>query len=190
MYMIATLEGTVSENFIEQVVLDVGGVGYGIFVTREDSSVLITGKKMKLYIYEYLREDAHDLYGFCHQNTKHLFEQLTSVNGVGPRMVLHILSLGSVESVSNAIANEDTAFIQQAKGVGKRVAERIVVDLKDKVGVVGMSAGLVRTSEQDDAVQGLVALGFSLQDAQNALADIDVRLPTEDRIKQALKGKS
>ncbi len=188
--MIATLEGTVSENSIEQVVLNVGGVGYGVFVSGEDSGVLAVSKKTKLYVYEHIRENAHDLFGFVSPATKELFEQLLSVNGVGPKMAMSILNIGNAESVSNAIANEDVAFIQRATGVGRRVAERIVVDLKDKVGVAGVFAGGSKASKQDDAVQGLIALGFALHDAQVALADVDDKLSTEDRIKQALKGKA
>lgn len=185
--MIATIEGKVSEKNAEVAVIDVGGVGYGVFIAAEDSNMLITGEKAKLYIYEYIRENSHDLYGFCQTNTKRLFEQLVDVNGVGPRMALHILSLGNVDDVANAIANEDTAYIQQAHGVGKRVAERVVVDLKDKVGKAGgYTAKLAST--QDEAVQGLMALGFTQADAQIALAEVDSKLSTEQRIKQALKG--
>lgn len=187
--MIATLEGTVSENTIEQIVLDVGGVGYGVFVTNEDQGTLQTGKTAKLYIYEHIREVAHDLFGFTQPATKQLFEQLLSVNGVGPKMALSVLNLGSADNVSGAIANQDVAYVQQASGVGKRVAERIVLDLKDKVGVAGTFASSTVT-KQDDAVQGLVALGYTLQDAQKALSEVDQKLSTEERIKQALKGQS
>lgn len=185
--MIATLEGTVFEKSLETVVLDVGGVGYGVNVTSEDNSKLATGEKSRLYIYEHIRDNAHDLFGFVSKNTKQLFEQLLSVNGVGPKMALGILSLGSVDMVANAIANQDAQFVQGASGVGKRVAERIVVDLKDKVGVAAGYAPASTVSKQDEAVQGLIALGFTQIDAQAALADIDDTLSTEDRIKQALK---
>lgn len=186
--MIATLEGKVSENNTEQIVLDVAGVGYGIYVTGEDQGALQSGKTAKLYIYEHIREVSHDLFGFVRPETKRLFEQLLSVNGVGPKMALSVLNLGSAANVSGAIANQDTAYVQQASGVGKRVAERIVLDLKDKVGVVGVFTG-TPAAQQDEAVQGLVALGYVLQDAQNALSEIDPKLSTEERIKQALRGK-
>jgi Holliday junction DNA helicase RuvA len=187
--MIATLEGTVSENNLEQVILDVHGVGYGIYVTSEDQGALQSGKTVKFYIYEHIREASHDLFGFVQPATKQLFEQLLSVNGVGPKMALSILNLGSAGNVSGAIANQDTSYIQQASGVGKRVAERVVLDLKDKVGVAGVFTG-TPAAQKDDAVQGLVALGYTLQDAQNALSEIDPKLSTEERIKQALKGQA
>lgn len=183
--MIATLEGTVSENTLEQIVLDVNGVGYGVYVTNEDQGALQAGQKTKLYIYEHIREASHDLFGFMTPATKQLFEQLLSVNGVGPKMALSVLNLGNAGNVSGAIANQDVAYVQQASGVGKRVAERIVLDLKDKVGVAGTFVSA--SAKQDEATQGLMALGFTLQDAQNALAEVDQNLPTEARIKQALK---
>jgi Holliday junction DNA helicase RuvA len=185
--MIAILEGVVSEKNIETVVLDVRGVGYGLYVTSEDNGVLATGRTQKLYVYEHIREAAHDLYGFCQKNTKELFEQLLNVNGVGPKMALNILSLGNVQTVADSIANEDVAFIKQATGVGKKVAERIVIELKDKVGVAGGVVISGKQAKQDEAVQGLMALGFTQDDAARALSGIDETLSTEERIKQALK---
>lgn len=190
--MIATLTGTVSEKLAELVVLNVQGVGYGLLVPIEDYGKLSSGDKAKFYIYEHIRENAHDLYGFTQIDTKRLFEQLLDVNGVGPKMALSILGVGSVEDVRGAIAAGDTKRIQQANGVGKRVAERVVVDLKDKVGLVATVGNDIFVSDtslsQDEAVQALIALGYSPQDAATALAKVDSKLSTEDRIKQALKG--
>ncbi len=184
------LEGIVVEKGIDTVVLSVGGVGYGVNITSEDNGSLAAGQKTKLYIYEHIRETSHELFGFIAKNTMQLFEQLLSVNGIGPKMALGVLSLGTVDTVANAIANQDAQFVQQASGVGKRVAERIVVDLKDKVGVAGGYAPASGISNQDEAVQGLMALGFTQADAQTALANIDNKLPIEERIKQALKGQA
>jgi holliday junction DNA helicase RuvA len=191
-FMIATLTGTVSEKLGELVVLDVQGVGYGLLVPVEDYGKLGTGDKAKFYIYEHIRENAHDLYGFTQTDTKRLFQQLLDVQGVGPKMALSVLSVGSVEDVRQAIASGDTKFIQGASGVGKRVAERVVVDLKDKVGLASTadSSGIfVGTASQDEATQALVALGYTPQDATAALSGVDESLSTEDRIKQALKGR-
>lgn len=193
--MIATLEGTVSERLQDVVVLSIGGVGYGVLVTAEDFGKLPVGKLSKLYIYEHIRESSHDLYGFCQQDTKGLFELLLSVNGIGPRMALNMLSVGTAREVKQAIASGDTKFIQQANGVGKRVAERVVVELKDKVGLVGIelgASGLLLSETkllQDEAVEALVSLGYTAPDAAKALENIPQDLPTEDRIKQALKSK-
>lgn len=192
--MIATLNGVIAEKLLDIVVLDVQGVGYGLYVTNEDHGILSTGQHARVYVYEHIREVSHDLFGFVKLDTKRLFEQLLGVNGVGPKMALSILSIGSADQVRRAIAGGDVKFIQQAAGVGKRVAERVVVELKDKVGLEGIelgAAGLL-TSEnaliKDEAVEALVALGYSPQDAMKALKNVAADLRVEERIKLALKG--
>lgn len=191
--MIAMLKGVIGEKLAGEVVVDVQGVGYGVFVTAEDEGRLVTGEVSKLYIYEYVREQAHDLFGFLSRDTQNLFKQLLDVNGVGPKMALNVLSVGPAQDVRVAIAGGDVKFIQQASGVGKRVAERIVVDLKDKVGLSGVElseTGMLQSEAalmKDEAVEALMALGYSSQDAAAALQQVDPKLPTEHRIKQALK---
>ncbi len=188
--MLATLSGKVSEKLADVVVIDVNGVGYGVFATVEDQGKLKTGQTTKLYIYELIRENSHDLFGFTTQDTKYLFEQLINVNGVGPKMGLNILSSGTAAEVRTAIANGDVKFIQAANGVGKKVAERVVVDLKDKVGLTSSADDIFTsssTSSTDEAVQALVALGYTSADAMSALRQVDPELPTDQRVKQALK---
>jgi Holliday junction DNA helicase RuvA len=191
--MIATLTGTVAEKLADIIVLEVRGVGYWLFVTLEDYSQLNTEQPVKVYIYEHIREQTHDLFGFAKFDTKTLFEQLLEVNGVGPKMALNVLNVGSSQEVRSAIASGDTKFISQASGVGKRVAERIVVDLKDKVGLVGVDLSATSLLQgdslllKDEAVEALVVLGYSIQDAHAALSKVDPNLSTEARIKQALK---
>lgn len=192
--MIATLNGTITEKLVNKVIVDVNGVGYGVFVTSEDNDHLLIGEPTKVYIFEYVREQAHDLFGFLDRDTQNLFEQLLEVNGVGPKMALNVLSIGTSSQVRQAIASGDTAFIQQSNGVGKRVAERMIVDLKDKVGLMSVdlgSSGLLMSESnlhKDEAIEALVALGFSSSDALKALKDVDTKLSTEDRVKSALKG--
>lgn len=191
--MIVSLLGRVAEKIGDSVVIDVQGVGYGVLVTTEDYGLLTTGNTAKVYIYEHIRESAYDLYGFVNLDTKQFFEQLLGVNGVGPKMALNVLSIGSAGEVRKAIASGDVKFIQHANGVGKRVAERIVVDLKDKVGLEGVdlsTTGMLQGEGlllKDEAVEALVALGYTAADASAALAAVPADLPTEERIKQALK---
>lgn len=193
--MIATLTGVVAEKTLDQLVLDVSGVGYGLLVTNEDYARLGAGDLAKVYVHEHIRETAHDLFGFISLDTKQLFEQLLSVNGVGPKMALSVLNTGNSGDVRASIASGDVKSIQKASGVGKRVAERIVVDLKDKVGLAGVdlgSTGLLQSDAnitRDEAAQALIALGYTPQDAAAALVQIPADLPTEERIKQALKGR-
>jgi Holliday junction DNA helicase RuvA len=136
------------------------------------------------------------LFGFIRPGTKKLFELLLSVNGIGPRMAFNVLSIGTADEVRQAIAVGDVKFITVAPGVGKRVAERVVVELKDKVGLEGVdlsTTGLLQSDARllgDEAVEALVALGFSPQDAGKALQSVDNEtLSTEERVKQALKVK-
>ncbi len=192
--MIATLNGIVSEKLAGLVIVEVGevgGVGYGVLTTAEDYGRLKVREPVKLYIHEHIRENSHDLFGFITIDTKTLFEQLLEVNGVGPKMALNMLSIGSGSDVRAAIAGGDVKFLQSATGVGKRVAERVVVELKDKVGLLGSDvSGLLQSDEsliKDEAVEALVALGYTPQDAAKALSSVDKKLTTTDRIKQALK---
>lgn len=192
--MIATLHGTVSEKIVEQVILDVGGVGYGLHVTAEDFGRLATGQEAKVYVYEHIREQSYDLFGFVTFDTKKLFEQLLGVKNVGPKVALAVLDIGTAPAVRGAIAAGDVKLLQSAKGVGKRAAEQIVVELRDKVGL-----GSSDTAESivtrpgvasgDEAMEALMSLGYSPQDASLALRDIDNNLATEERVKLALRAK-
>ena len=189
--MIATLRGLVGEKD-GGVVLECHGVGYGVSVSSGDHDALKLGQEAKLYIHEHIKEDAHDLYGFVAKDTKQLFEQLLSVKNVGPKVALSVLDIGSSDTVRLAIAEGNVKQLQTAKGVGKRAAEQIVVELRDKVGApVGDAAeNLVSRAginQNDEALQALTALGYTEADAQLALQNIDPTLPLENRIKQALK---
>lgn len=180
-------------NERDGVILDVSGVGYGVAVSINDITLLAAGTKTQLFIYEHIKEDSHDLYGFTNVTNKQLFQQLLSVKNVGPKVAMAILGIGSEDKIRSAIANGDVKLLQSAKGVGKRAAEQMVVELRDKVGMVaGAEAeNIVNRSGvdlQDEAVQALVTLGYNEFDAQKALDTIDKELPTEQRIKLALKG--
>jgi Holliday junction DNA helicase RuvA len=191
--MIATLSGLVSEKLHDQVVLEAGGVGYGLRVTAEDFGRLQTSEQAKLYVYEHIREQGYDLYGFVQLDTKALFEQLLGVKNVGPKVALAVLDIGTAAAVRGAIAAGDVKLLQAAKGVGKRAAEQIVVELRDKVGLSSTETaeGIATRpgiNTQDEAVEALVSLGYAPQDAMLALKDIDAALPVEDRVRLALKG--
>ncbi len=190
--MIQTLRGRVSEKLGESIVLDVNGVGYGLVVTSQDFGST-TEKETKFYIYENIRENVYELYGFSSLVSKKLFEQLLSVKNVGPKVAMAILDLADPVAIKNNIAAGEVKFLQTAKGVGRRAAEQIVVELRDKVGamVTENAEGIVNRTGiglQDEAIEALIALGYSAQDATLALDKIDKELPTEQRIRLALKG--
>lgn len=178
------------EKTANALIIDVGGLGYEVQVAAHDFENATLGQAIKLYTHDHLRENAHELFGFSHLTAKRLFELLISVSGVGPKMALAILSLGDVESTRSAIATGDSAFVQRASGVGKRIAERIAVDLRDKVGAPGALATHgtpAHSSYGDDALDALLALGYSMQQANEALGQIDAGADAQTRIKQALR---
>ena len=191
--MIAHIKGLVEEKFGSSVILDVNGVGYEIMVSALDYDNVELGEERKFYTYHAVRETSEELYGFSTLAAKKIFELLISVQGIGPKVAMAILSLAEAEEVRNAIANADAAFIAKASGVGKKSAERVIVDLSDKVGIpshYGATETVPRNGvavESDEALDALIALGFPLKEATAALEKVDVSLPVEERIKLALK---
>ena len=191
--MIAHINGEVVDKTVNALIVDVGGVGYEVQVSASDHEAARLGHQQKFFIYDHLRENSHDLFGFSDQATKQLFELLLTVSGVGPKMALNVLSIGGVVQLKTAIATGDVKYISQASGVGKRVAERVVVELKDKVGLAGAdlgASGLLQSESvlrQDEAVEALASLGYSPQDAATALQSVPTDLPVEQRVRLALK---
>lgn len=190
--MIAHVSGEVAEKFNNSVIVDVHGVGYEVQVALGDYEQALLHESVKFYTYHHIREQSQDLFGFSSLAAKKLFELLISVQGVGPKAALAILSLGDSEVVRNAIANEDAGYIAKASGVGKKTAERVIVDLADKVGmplrydndVTGVSQSISHT---DEALEALMALGYNLADASKALEGISTELSTAERVTEALK---
>ncbi|HET8690361.1 MAG TPA: Holliday junction branch migration protein RuvA [Candidatus Saccharimonadales bacterium] len=190
--MIATLTGKVTETGSGWLVLDVGGVGYQVFTTNDVLSKLHSGAEVKVYTHDHIREQSRDLFGFMEVSTRQLFEQLLGVKNVGPKAALAILDIGPAATVRQAIAGGDVKALTGAKGVGKRAAEQVIVELRDKVGSLSSAGadaivGRPGVDEQDEAVQALISLGYSPQDAAAALAKVDKDLSTEEKVKQALK---
>lgn len=192
--MIAHIKGSVAEKFANSVIIDVNGVGYEVTLTIPDFDSLLLNDEVKLYTYHHIREQAEELFGFTALAGKKLFELLITVQGIGPKAAMSILSLGSYEEVRNAIANQDAAYISKASGVGKKSAERVIVDLKEKVGLPTYygrksdpETNTVTTN--DEALEALMALGFQLADATKALEGIDQNLSVEERIRLALKNR-
>ena len=190
--MISQIRGNVLEHEGPLTVVDCGGVGYGVMVLAAEQARLKLGEVSKLYIYEHIKEEAHDLYGFLTKSRKELFEKLLSVNGVGPKAAMAITNLDNEGRVRLAISNGDTKFISSASGVGKKVAERVVVDLKNKLGLVPGDEATAFLQEGsvgdgDEALQALIGLGFDRGDAVAVLRSIDPSLAVEDRVRQALK---
>ena len=192
--MIAHVFGEVVEKFGSSIIVDVNGVGYEVQVAASDFDAALLESKIKFYTYHHIREQSQDLFGFSSLFAKKLFELLITVQGVGPKAALAILSLGDTEAVRNAIANSDVVFITKASGIGKKTAERVAVDLSDKVGLAirtGTSSSDILNSlvGNDEALEALMALGYSLNDAAKALEGVSTELTTAARVTQALRGK-
>lgn len=191
--MIAHIFGSVAEKFGGAIIIDVGGIGYEVKVTTIDYDTVKYGDSVKFYTYHHIREQSQELFGFSSLAGKKLFEMLITVQGVGPKAALAILSLGDPETVRNAIANSDSAYLSGAAGVGKKTAERVVVDLSDKVGMpivykTSRDTGVqTELNTSDEALEALIALGYNLADATKALEGVDAGLSTSERVREALK---
>lgn len=191
--MIAHVVGRVAEKFNSSVIIDVAGVGYEVSIPQGDFDKAVLDDEVKFYTYHHVREQSQELFGFSSLAGKKMFEMLITVQGIGPKAALAILSISDTETVRNAIANSDSTFVQKAVGVGKKTAERVVVDLSDKVGLpayYGRKDELVQTelNTNDEALEALMALGYNLSDATKALEGVDKSLPTGERVREALKG--
>lgn len=184
--MIAQLTGTLVSKDPAAVVVDVGGVGYAVGVPVSTLSQLpVIGETVVLYTHQHVREDQLALFGFASEAEQRLFRQLISVSGIGPKVALAILSVSSPDDIRAAIASSDTAFIAQVPGIGKKTAERVVIDLKDKVEMV-TSAGSPRGT--DEVVEALVGLGYSRPDARAAVSKVSASTTeTDELVRAALK---
>ena len=192
--MISHIKGVVEEKFGSNgLIVDVNGVGYEMMVPVLDFENANLGEEKKYYTYHQVRENAEELYGFSSLTAKKLFELLISVQGVGPKAGIAIMSLAEAEEVRNAIANGDVTFVSKASGVGKKSAERVIVDLKDKVGIPSrygateVKGSGINDGEVDEALDALMALGFTLKEATVALSEVDKSLAVEERVRLALK---
>lgn len=186
--MISHIQGKIAEKFAGSVIVDVVGVGYEVIVPAGEFDRANLGEDIKFYTYHHIREQSQELFGFSSLAAKKLFELLITVQGVGPKAGIAIMSLGESEIVRNAIANEDAKFIQKAAGVGKKSAERVIVDLKDKVGMATAYTAQTETATvADEALEALIALGYTLADATKMLEAVPQNLSVEERITQALR---
>lgn len=190
--MIAFLQGTVHSLTEQTLVVFVNGLGYAVNVTARAIDSAHVGSDIELHTYQHIREDALDLYGFADQQELQVFRRLLGVSGVGPRMALTILSHLDPAAVSHAVAAGDVAALKAVSGVGKKTAERIVIDLKDSV--AEWSVGAVQAADGGaqnvTAVAALESLGFSAIEAAEVLKGVDSMLPIEEQVRAALKSTS
>lgn len=185
--MIGHLEGTVRAVSVGRAIVSVSGVGYKVFATKDALAKFAVGSTASLWTYLAVREQALDLYGFSSEDEMRFFELLLSVPSIGPKSALAILDIATVETLRSAIARGNAAYLTNVSGIGKKTAEKIVVELKDKVGL--SAAGEEGAMQGDEeALAAMRALGYSPQEARDALR----KVPNEfergtDRLREALK---
>jgi len=188
--MIAYLRGKVKYKNDRYLILDVAGVGYQVHVTNVALEKIKNEDEVELYTFAYIREDAYDLYGFLNYEEKEFFEQLISVSKVGPKGALGILNVASLDTIKKAIIHGDPGILTKVSGVGKKTAERVVMELKNKIDMADIDQSKVKPSEIGDnsAIDALVGLGYSATEARDALREVDKEITdVEKRIKEALK---
>lgn len=194
--MIEYLKGALTELTPTNCVVECAGLGYGLNITLLDyDSLNSLGRdgEVKMYVHESIREDAHELYGFKDKTSREAFRMLIGVSGVGPNTARLILSSLTVEQLQSAISSGNELPLKSVKGIGGKTAQRIIVDLKDKIKSTGTSLNLsvpMAGAAFDDAAAALVMLGFTMQQSQKALTKVFNETPTlstEQAIKLALK---
>lgn len=195
--MIASLRGTLIYSDLNSVVVECGGVGIKCFVTKNTLTKLPKyGEEIFLHTHMVVREDAMDLYGFGDIEELSAFKLITSVNGVGAKIGIAILSELSAKRLLLSIAGNDAKALTAASGVGIKLAQRIVLELKDKVGSISIGndedikavGNATANTESAEAIEALVSLGYSKGEASLAVGKLDQTLPASELIKQALKG--
>ncbi len=183
--MIAKITGTVEEFLPRGVILNVAGIGYEVFVTFAEKDTIAVGEVLSFYIAENIKEDEHTLYGFLQLSGREMYYQLTSVSGVGPKAAMSILSTHSSEEVATAILQDNISLFSGVSGIGKKTAQRIILDLKGKLVEVEDKA---LHNDEDPAYQALLSLGYKAKDATMALKGVSTNLNVQERVKLALKG--
>lgn len=182
--MIIHLKGIVLHKEEKFLVLDVNGLGYKVFGTFETIESGHTGQEKSLWIYHAVREDVEDLFGFTTKDELDFFELLIGISGIGPRTALGILNVTTVSALKKAVASNDTSHLTKVSGIGKKNADKIVLELKGKFSEEDSEGGF---KEEVDAIEALQSLGYSQSDARKALKEIPNNTSTQERIKLALK---
>ncbi len=195
--MIAYLKGTLVEIRETAAVLEIAGIGYRVFVTARDASRLRVGETVQLHTFLHVREDAMQLFGFCDREDLGVFRLLLGVNGIGPKAALGILSVFGANDLRFAVLADDVKLLASAPGIGKKTAQKLILELRDKLSLqeafaeranVAAAASPAQTDSGQEAVQALVALGYSASDALREVRAVDAKgMETEDLLRAALR---
>ncbi len=183
--MIGSIRGKITLKTDKFLIVEAGGVGYKVAVSPDSiSRINKPSDEILLWIHTHVREDILDLYGFLDRSELEFFEMLISVSGIGPKGALGILSTTTIETLKTAVRTGDTGYLTKISGIGRKTAEKIVIELRDKLGKDIEGASL---REEMDALEALKSLGYSQNEAREALKEVDSSLSTNAKIKSALK---
>ncbi len=187
--MIRLLKGTIELIDDQHILIDVNGVGYHVFASRDVLTRAVVSAAIKVFIYAHIREDMFDLYGFATLEDLKLFEQVITVSGIGPKTAIGIFAIGSREKIIHAIATGDVNFFISVPRLGRKNAQKLIIELKNKIGSLE-DLDLSSTSGQEDGevIEALKSFGFTVREAQEAIRSIDQNISsTSDKVRLALK---
>lgn len=188
LHMISYLRGKILSLSLKHAIIDVGGIGYKVACTNDLLSELANKEEASLYTYLAVREDALDLYGFAQSEELDFFEMLITVSGIGPKGALGILGVSSIDVLKRAIATGDTSYLTKVSGIGRKTAEKIVLELRDKLMAHSSSSDKHSLRAESDTLAALQSLGYSQAEAREALKNISPEITdTSARVKEALK---
>lgn len=182
--MIAYITGTILTLSDKYMIVTTGGIGYRIFATTETLMRHSLGATISLWIAHIVREDSQDLYGFEHQSDQDLFELLRGVSGIGPKSALGVMNVATAGTIARAITHNDVGYLTKISGIGKKTAEKIIIELRDKMHTFSTDQD---HSSFSDVIDALIALGYSESQARDASRGLDPNLDTQIHIREALK---
>lgn len=194
--MLDFIKGNISDILENQIVIDCHDIGYLIFMNENDISKLNSNEELKIYLRLIFRQDDISLYGFLNKDSRILFDLLNTVSGVGPKLAMTIIGILGSKAIRTAILTEDAGFISKSPGVGKKTANRIILELKDKISKSSFNDSLnlepleeieSLNADKNPALEALVSLGYNEYEAKIALRNIDENMDLSDIIREALK---
>lgn len=186
--MIASISGTIEHIDSKFVIIDVNNIGYRVYTSTDNTSTLKNGNQVKFFTYLAVRDDALDLYGFQNKDDLKMFELLISVSGIGPKGAINILSTVTIETLINAIRSGSHSHLTKVSGIGRKTAEKIVLELKDKIDNTISLNNTTNLSSDSDAIEALKMLGYNAEEARESLKKINRDIiDTGEKVKAALK---
>src|SRR3989344_4937670 len=186
--MISRLQGKVVSIGDKSTIIDVGGVGFLVYTPLDLLSKIKVGQEANLFTHMAVRENSIELYGFGNENELNFFEMLISISGIGPKGALGIIGIAPIETLKRAIASSDTSYLTKISGIGKKTAEKIVIELRDKLQKQGHVDNKEEFREELDVLEALKSLGYSQQEARDALKEISPDITDAGaKVKEALK---